>query len=70
MARPRRSAEAVETYTLRVGAKDDEDNSYVVSSSESPYYVRVSNYTVKDFVERTRDDFLEQPPTPTPEPTS
>ena len=60
------------SYTIRVGAKDDKDNTYVVSSSESPYYVRVSNYTVKNFVERTRDDFLEQPPTPTPtpEPTS
>jgi hypothetical protein len=58
------------THTLRVGAKSEEDNSYVVISSESPYYVRVSEYTVKDFVERTRDDFLELPPTPTPEPTS
>jgi hypothetical protein len=58
------------TYTIRVGAKDDENNSYVVISSESPYYVRVSEYTVKDFVERTRDDFLELPSTPTPEPTS
>jgi len=58
------------TYTIRVGAKDDEDNSYVVISSESPYYVRVSEYTVKDFVEKVRDDFLELPPTPTPEPTS
>lgn len=58
------------SYTIRVGGKSDEDNSYVVISSESPYYVRVSNYTVKDFVERTRDDFLELPPTPTPEPTS
>lgn len=57
------------TYTIRVGAKSDEDSSYVVISSESPYYVRVSEYTVKDFVERTRDDFLELPPTPTPEPT-
>ena len=58
------------TYTLRVGAKSEEDNSYVVISSESPYYVRVSEYTVKDFVEKVRDDFLELPPTPTPEPTS
>jgi hypothetical protein len=57
-------------YTIRVGAKSDEDNSYVMISSESLYYVRVSEYTVKDFVERTRDDFLELPPTPTPEPTS
>ena len=58
------------TYTIRVGAKSDEDNSYVVISSESPYYVRVSEYTVKDFVEKVRDDFLELPPTPTSEPTS
>ncbi|MBM4464315.1 MAG: DUF4340 domain-containing protein [Chloroflexi bacterium] len=58
------------THTIRVGAKDDEDNSVVVISSESPYYVRVSEYTVKDFVEKARDDFLELPPTPTPEPTS
>ncbi|MFQ5812255.1 MAG: SBBP repeat-containing protein, partial [Anaerolineae bacterium] len=58
------------SYTIRVGAKSDEDNSYVVISSESPYYVRVSEYTVKDFVEKVRDDFLELPPTPTPEETS
>jgi hypothetical protein len=57
-------------YTIRVGAKSDEDNSYVVISSESPYYVRVSEYTVKDFVEKARDGFLELPPTPTPEETS
>jgi hypothetical protein len=56
------------TYSLRVGAKSEEDNSYVVISSESPYYVRVSEYTVKDFVERTREDFLELPPTPEPTP--
>ncbi len=78
-----RDAEGNEkTHTVRVGSKSAEavgateaagatqDNSYVVSSSESPYYVRVSEYTVKSFVERTRDDFLKQPPTPTPEPTS
>jgi hypothetical protein len=57
------------TYTIRVGAKSDEDNSYVVISSESPYYVRMAEYTVKDFVEKVRDGFLELPPTPTPEPT-
>jgi len=53
--------------TLRVGAKDPDDNSYVVISSESPYYVRVSEYTVKDLVEKRREDFLQSPPTPTPE---
>jgi hypothetical protein len=57
------------TVILSVGAKDS-DNSYVVTSSESPYYVRVSEYSVKDLVEKTRDDFLQLPPTPTPEATS
>jgi len=57
------------TITLRVGAKEPDANRYVVISSESPYYVRVYEYSVKDFVEKTRDDFLQLPPTPTPEGT-
>ncbi|NIV28342.1 MAG: DUF4340 domain-containing protein, partial [Anaerolineae bacterium] len=36
--------EGTKNYTLRVGAKDPEDNSYVVISSESPYYARVSEF--------------------------
>jgi len=55
---------------LRVGAQDPADKSYVVISSESPYYVRVSEYNVKDLVEKTRDDFLQAPPTPTLEATN
>ena len=55
------------TVTLRVGAKDPDDNSYVVTSSESPYYVRVAEYSVKELVENAREDFLRQEPTPTPE---
>ncbi len=54
------------TITLQVGTKFLEDNSYVVKSSESPYYVRVSEYSVKDLVEKTRDGFIQPPPTPTP----
>ena len=63
--------EGTDNYTLRVGAKDPDDGSYVVISSESPYYVRVSEYSVQSLVENTRDDFLELPPTPeaTPEAT-
>jgi hypothetical protein len=57
---------AVKTFTLRVGTKDEQDNSFVVISSESPYYVRVSSFTVQDFVEKARDYFLQLPPTPTP----
>jgi hypothetical protein len=32
--------------------------------------VQVYEYSVKDFVEKKRDDFLQLPPTPTPEATS
>lgn len=55
------------TITVRIGAQDPEDNSYVIISSESEYYVRVSDFSVTELVESTREDFLEQPPTPTPE---
>jgi hypothetical protein len=58
---------AGKTITLRVGAQDPDDNSYIVTSSESPYFVRVSEYAVRALVENMRDDFLELPPTPTPE---
>ncbi len=55
------------TTTVTVGAQDPDDNSYVVASSASEYYVRVSEFSVKDLVESSREDFLEQPPTPTPD---
>lgn len=54
------------TAILRVGSKDSSDNSFVINYSESPYYVRVSGYTVQDFVDKARQDFLQAPPTPTP----
>jgi len=60
---------AAKTVTLQVGAQDADDKSYVVKSSESPYYVRVSEYSVKPLIENTRADFLQLPPTPTPEST-
>jgi hypothetical protein len=64
-----KSDEEARTYTLRIGAQDPDDLSYVIISSESPYYVRASEFTVKDFVEKVREDFLVVPPTPTPEAT-
>jgi hypothetical protein len=54
------------TYALQVGTQSGEDNSYVLKSSESPYYVQVAEYTVQDWVEKTHDDLIELPPTPTP----
>jgi len=59
-----RSAEGTETtYTLQVGAQSEQDGTYVIKSSESPYYVRVAEYTVQDWVEQTREDLLEEPTT-------
>jgi hypothetical protein len=58
---------ADKTYVLKVGAKNEEDNSYVLSSSESPYFVRVAQFTGDAFVTPTRDSFLEPPPTAEPE---
>jgi hypothetical protein len=58
--------EGDKSYILRVGAQDAADQSYVIISSSSPYYVRVSSYTVSGWIEKGRDDFLEVPPTATP----
>lgn len=55
------------TITLHVGAFDEESSSYVVKSSESPYYVRVSEFTAKSLVENAREDFVQLLPTATPE---
>jgi hypothetical protein len=56
------------TYTLTVGAQDPGDKTYVVKSSESPYFVRVGEYALKDLVEKKRAGFLSLPPTAVPAP--
>ncbi len=56
------------TITLHVGAADPDDSSHVIKSSESAYHVRISEYSASNLVDKTRDDFLTLPPTPTPEP--
>lgn len=62
------NTEGDKTYTLRVGAQDATDQTYVFASSSSPYYVRVNSYAVSGWIEKSRDDFLEVPPTATPPP--
>jgi hypothetical protein len=54
------------SYTVQIGAKSDQDNSYVVKASNSPYYVRIAEFTAKNFVEKKREDFLQAPPTAEP----
>ena len=49
------------TYTLRIGALNEEDNEYVASWSESPYFVYISKFTGDSFIEKTRADYAEVP---------
>lgn len=61
------------TITLTIGARDATDNTYIVKSSESPYYVKVNDYSVNELVTRGKANFLQQPtpvmtPAATPKP--
>lgn len=55
-----------DTYTLRVGGKEVDTAQFVFSSSDSDYYVWVDEFTGNTFAQKTLDDFIQQPPTPTP----
>jgi hypothetical protein len=60
---------AEETYTLLIGAQDAENSSYFAKASNSAYYVRISDFTADSFVAKTREDFIQDPPTPEAEAT-
>ena len=49
------------SYSLQVGPQDSEDNSYLFKASDSPYTVRVSQFTGDNLVNKTRADFLQAP---------
>jgi hypothetical protein len=59
-------AEGEMSYVLLVGAQDAADESYVLISSISPYYVQVSSYVASNWIEKGREDFLAVPPIATP----
>jgi len=52
---------ADKTVTLRVGAEDADDASYVVKSSESDYYVHVATTSLTALVENGREAFIKVP---------
>ncbi len=56
------------TESLVIGAHDEEAGSYVVKYSGAPYYVTVSETTLNQLVDATRETFLQVEPTPTPTP--
>jgi hypothetical protein len=69
-----RDGEEDKTHTLTIGARLEEEKKsssgepvyyYVAGSSESPYYVRISEFVADSLVKKTRADFLPQP-TPVP----
>jgi len=51
------------TKTLLVGVKNLSDNTYVLKSSASPYYVSAAEYNIQTMVEDGRDAFLTPPET-------
>ena len=55
------------THILYVGNTYGEQEGYVIKSVTSPYYVLAADYTVEDLLTRSRDSFIQLPPTPTPE---
>jgi hypothetical protein len=46
-------------HTIIVGSQDPEDNSYAAKYSGSDYYVRLAEYTVQEWVNKTREELLE-----------
>jgi len=58
------------TVTLTIGAKDEENNSFVVKSSTSDYYMKLDGYFVGDYVTSKKDDFIKPEPTATPTSTT
>ncbi len=55
-----------QTYTLQIGAQDEQDSSFIVKWSASPYYVQVASFNGTTFTDKTRDSFLQPPPTAEP----
>jgi len=61
-----RTGNQEDTYTFRVGARSENGSGFIAGSSESPYYVQVAEFTGTNLIDKTRDDFLAQPPAEEP----
>jgi hypothetical protein len=69
-----KNGDQIKPVTLAIGSQDPADKSYVAKSSESPYYVRVAEFSAQELVQRDRAGFLPATPmpavTPAPAPTA
>ncbi len=54
--------QADKEYAIDIGAKDPKDETYVVKASNSPYYVRIAKFAGDNFTQKSRTDFIQQPP--------
>jgi len=55
---------------LIVGNKSEDGSAYAVKWSGSPYYVHVAQYSIGQWLDYTRESFIQPPATPTPQPSS
>jgi hypothetical protein len=58
--------QSTQLYTLKVGQADSTGEEYYVKWSDSDYYVKVAAFNVETIIDHVRDDFVQEPPTPTP----
>lgn len=54
------------TLVFTIGAKDEEGTNYYAKSSDSEFYVKIASFTGDQFVNDTRERYLQPPPTPDP----
>jgi hypothetical protein len=53
-----------QTQTLVIGAKEEGGTNYYAKSSASEFVVKLASYTAEQFVNDTRDRYLQPPPAP------
>ncbi len=51
------------SISLKIGPKDEETDNHVVKASDSPFYVHVGSFVIKDILEKKFADLLDQPGT-------
>jgi hypothetical protein len=51
------------SISLKIGPKDEETDNHVVKASDSPFYVHVGSFVIKDILEKRFEDLLDQPGT-------
>ncbi len=47
------------SISLKIGPKDEETDNHVVKASDSPFYVHVGSYAIKDILEKRFEDLLD-----------